>query len=83
MKDIFETFDLWLAIFIKACGLNPTLNIKNDTVTFCFPASPDLDRLIINFQNNCNVPVLDFIASAKTLRGQMLALKKQRSSGGA
>jgi len=81
-EKVFEVSDLWLAAFLFACGLSPTLRILNGRVVFIFSASPDLDKLILNFQGNCNVRVMDYAAAAKTLRGQMLDMKNQRSNHG-
>ncbi len=71
--------DLWLSSFLVACGLTPTLHLQSGRVVFCFPASPDLNQLIVNYQSGCTVKALDYASAAKTLRGQMLSFKK---SGG-
>jgi len=82
MEKKFETGDLWLSAFLMTCGLSPALLTRSGRVLFSFPASPDLDTLLVNFQNNCNVRVLDFAEAAKTLRGQMLDLKHNGQAGG-
>lgn len=80
-KAITAIGDLWLSSFLLACGLTPTLELQNGRVVFVFPASPDLNQLIINYQSGCTVKALDYAAAAKTLRGQMLSLKKTGSVG--
>lgn len=76
MEKKFETADIWLCAFLSTCGLNPTLEVKQGKVLFAYPSSPDLNTLILNYQNNCTVRVLDFASAAKTLRGQMQAMKR-------
>ena len=72
----FETGDLWLSAFLLTCGLPPTLEKTNGTVTFVFPSSPELNQLIVNFQSGCTVKAIAYANAAKLLRGQLLALKR-------
>ncbi len=77
-KKRFETQDIWLSTFLYMCGLVPILKMRQDTVVFAFPASSDLDRLIVNFNNNVSVPSLDFVNAHKLVRGRMHDLKHGR-----
>lgn len=76
MNKQFETADIWICAFLSTCGLNPTLEIRQGKVIFVYPSSPDLDKLLVNYQNNCSVKVIDYASAAKTLRGQMQSMKR-------
>jgi hypothetical protein len=72
----FKTNNLYLASFIYSCGLEPTLESERpNQLVFSFPAGPELDRLILNFNNNVTIPVLDFSSAIKTVRGRMNSMK--------
>ena len=72
----FETMDLYLSAFLSLSGQPPRLKINHGKVIFSFPASNDIYKLMTNFNSNVNVPVTDFVTTVKTLRGQMLSMRK-------
>ena len=72
----FETMDIYLSAFLLLSGQQPTLKVNHGKVIFSFPASEDLYAVMMNFNSNVNVPVSDFTTMVKTLRGQMLTMRK-------
>jgi hypothetical protein len=77
-QKTLQTLDLYLSSYLSLCGISPKLEINNGRVVFVFPANDDLYKLMVNYNSNVNVPVTDFVTTIKTLRGQMLTMRKQR-----
>ncbi len=80
MEKEFTTLDVWLSAFLKLRGINPNLRVVRGKVLFSFPATDQIYRLLAEFNMNPEVPVVDFVSNAKTLRGEMLTLKNSPSN---
>jgi hypothetical protein len=82
VQEMFKTSNLYLAAFIYSCGIEPVFeSVSPGKIIFCFPSSPEIDRLILNFNNNISIRVLDFSGALKTLRGRMNDLKYAARQG--
>lgn len=77
MENAFSTLDIYLASFLSLHDFEPVLEIRNKKVVFLFEAGSDLYRLLSLYNSNSQVPVADFVTTAKVLRGKMLTLKEQ------
>ena len=77
-KGILSTLDIYLSSFLLICGIHPTLEVRNRTVIFTFPADDELYKLMFLYNSNTEVKVGDFVTAIKTLRGQMLTMREQR-----
>jgi len=73
----FETYDVWLSAFIKLLYQSPELHLMNNRVTFVFPLSEELFKIVTDYNCNIDVPIADYVSTVKTLRGQMLSMRNQ------
>ncbi len=71
----FKTFDVWLSAYLQVYYTSPELQLINSKVVFSFPHSDDLYKFLANYNGNVNVPIADYVATVKTLRGQMLSMR--------
>ena len=71
----FQTRDPFLASYLLA--QNNPLTYQNDRgqIVFVFSSSPELDRLVADFNGNGSVPVQDFVQSFKQVRTNMYTLR--------
>jgi hypothetical protein len=76
MKN-FETYDVWLSAFLQLLYKSPELHLKNKRVTFVFPLSEKLHKIVTDYNCNIDVPIADYVSTVKTLRGQMLSMRNQ------
>jgi 5'-3' exonuclease len=72
----FSTLDVYLSAFLSLHGLTPSLERKGGRVTFNFPATDALYRIMSDYNSNEVTPVADFVTRVKTLRGQMLTMRE-------
>jgi hypothetical protein len=72
--------DLYSSAYLIIKHLEPQLEVKNGKVIFSFEGSDEVYRLLNEFNSDVPVPVSQFVAAVKTLRGRMLSLK-ERSNG--
>lgn len=77
-KRDFGILDIYLAAFLSIHGIKPELKIANNRVTFNFPVTDELYRIMYAYNSNEPTPVADFVTSIKTLRGQMLTMRGPR-----
>lgn len=71
----FRTWDKWIGAFLWSFGLTPNFEVLDDKVFLVFPHSPELDKLLIAYQNNTPVNVIDYVSRAKTIQGRVNDLK--------
>lgn len=71
----YSTPQLDLAAFIKLYGIEPELRLRYGKVDFIFPVTGELHELIMRFHSNVEIPIIDYLVSYKTLKGQMLMLR--------
>lgn len=74
-RKTLQTLDLYLSAFLSLSGIPPKLEVNNGKVVFVFSVSDDLYELMMNYNSNVNVPVIDFVTAVKALRGQMLTMR--------
>lgn len=75
VAEKYHTPSLDLAAFLKLFGINPLLELRHGKVDFVFPATGELQVLIMRFHSNIDVPIMDYLVAYKTLKGQMLNLR--------
>ncbi|MEW6214671.1 MAG: DUF5659 domain-containing protein [Nitrospirota bacterium] len=77
-QKTFTTLDIGLASFLELHNLPVKLEVNNGKVIFTFSVNEDLYKLIMDYNSNVSVRVLDFVTTLKKLRGQLLTLRGQR-----
>ena len=73
--EIYSTPQLDLAAFLKHYGIEPLLELRHGKVTFVFPVTGELHKLIMRFHSNIEVHIIDYLVAYKTLKGQMLTMR--------
>lgn len=64
--------DIHLASFFSLHGIEPQFSKQGTRVIFEFPAIPEIYRLTKDYNQNPEVPILDFVHHLRKLRSQML-----------
>lgn len=82
IAKVLELLDLYIAAFLLFNGIPPKLILKNGKVLFVFGATDEVYRLMNLFNSNEDVPVADYTAAIKTLRGRMLTAKENINGHG-
>jgi hypothetical protein len=69
--------------FLNLRGINQITFRKeaNGRVVGEAPATPEVYQLLAEFQGNPSVPLTEFLACQRRLRGQMLDLRDQKGNG--
>lgn len=67
--------DINLSAFLDFKGIPPALKKEGTRVIFYFPNDAETQQAMIAFNSNPAVPVLDFVATLRRLRAQMLSLR--------
>ena len=69
--------------FLKLRGINQITFRKeaNGRVVGEAPATPEVYQLLAEFQGNPSVPLTEFLACQRRLRGQMLDLRDAKGNG--
>lgn len=67
--------DIWLAAFLDSQGLRPEITKQGTRVVFEFPATDDFYRLARAYNENPQVPLLNYITAVRQLRAQMISAK--------
>jgi len=67
--------DIHLASFFSLHGIEPQFSKQGTRVIFEFPASPEVYRLTKDYNQNPEVPILDFVHHLRKMRSQMLATR--------
>ncbi len=74
--------DLNTAAFLSLHGLEPELTLQGGRVVFNFPANNEFYRLSSLYNDNSEIPCLDFVQAIKKLRGKMLSKKEAPHGNG-
>lgn len=74
-NDNVLILDIHLASFISLKGISPQFSKQGTRVIFEFPANQEIYNLTKTYNQNPNVPVLDFVHHLRKLRSQMLAMR--------
>lgn len=73
MKNLrVPILDINLASFLSLHGIKPEFAREGTRVIFEFPANAEVYHLTKEYNQNPNVPVLDFVHHLRKLRSQML-----------
>jgi hypothetical protein len=69
--------------FLKFRGIKEIVLRKepNGRVVGEVPATPEIYQLLAEYQSNPSVPLTEFLACQRRLRGQMLDLRDQNDNG--
>lgn len=67
--------DIYQATFLDYQGIHPNLIKEGTRVIFLFPNNPTVLEKIKAYQQNPEIPVLDFVHNLRKLRSQMLAVR--------
>jgi hypothetical protein len=65
-------YDIYQASFCEYKGSPPLLTKQGSRVVFEFRATPETYELLREYQGNPLIPLLDFVAVLRRLRGRML-----------
>ena len=82
--SIYSTLDAYQAGFLKLSGFDPSLKISkaNDhKIVFVFEASPELYDALGGYLNGATVSALVFANIIKTLKSQVLSMKRSNGDG--
>lgn len=74
-----EIIDVYLTAFLKLKGIKPVPIKKSSKIAFLVDDSETVKKLIVEFNNNADVKVLDFVTCVKEIKAIIFAHK----SGGA
>ena len=74
-KKPFRISDIYTAAYLVLSNLSYTLEKQNGKILFCFMPSPDLYRLLQDFNEGIKVDVAEFAREVKRLRAIMLEAK--------
>jgi len=75
MPEYIPIDDVRQAAYLELCGAAAKLTLVNGRVIFLFEQSPEINELLIKFSSNVPVPIINYIAIEKKLRGRMLFLR--------
>ncbi len=67
---------IYATAYLLSQGIHPELVLKGSRVVFEFEISADFYRHITDYNNNKNIPALDFANNIRQLKARMMALKK-------
>jgi hypothetical protein len=80
-KKPFRIADIYLASFLTLSNLPFSLQKHNEKILFCFQPSPDLYRLVGEFNEGVLMNVEEFSREVKRLRAIMLQAKREMVNG--
>lgn len=83
-SSIFSTLDAYLTGFLQLSGFDPSLKISkaNDhKVVFVFESSPELYDALGAYHGGATVSALVFANIIKTLKSQVLSMKRSTDNG--
>jgi hypothetical protein len=67
--------DIYSVAYCSYKGANITLSKEERRVIFHIPDIPSTYRLLAEFNNNPNLPLLDYLTHLRKLRAQMINLR--------
>jgi len=67
--------DINLSAFLDFKGIRPVLKKEGTRVIFYFTNDSETQQAMIAYNSNPAVPILDFVATLRRLRAQMLSLR--------
>ena len=65
-------YDIHTAAFLEYRGIELTLTKQGTRVVFEVPTTDEAYRALAEYQTNPDIPLLDFVAVLRRLRGRML-----------
>ena len=77
-QKTLKVLDINQASFFTVCGIQPILELLNGRVIFKFPVTDKIYKLMDDYNSNVKIPILDFVTTLKSLRGQMLTMRGQK-----
>lgn len=73
--SVFSLLDINVSAFLSLHGIQPELKREGTRVTFVFPATSEVNDLTRRYNENTQVPVLDFVSHLRRLRSQMYSAR--------
>jgi hypothetical protein len=70
-----QTHDIYNAAYADYKGTPPTLIKENRRVIFLLPDTQNTYRVLNEFNNNPQIPLLDYLTHLKKLRAQMVSMR--------
>jgi hypothetical protein len=77
-KEKVPIMDIYLAGYLTMQGIPPELTLQGTRVCFEFPATKEVYKHAKDYNDNPDVPILNFVATVRRLRAQMLAGRGDR-----
>jgi len=74
-------FDIHQSAYLLFKGIVPELQKEGTRVIFYFTNDAETQQAMIAYNSNPAVPILDFVATLRRLRAQMLSLRDGATSG--
>ncbi len=68
-------FDIHQAAFLNLHGIEPELLKQGTRVIFEFPGNQTVFKLLLKYNGNPAIPVLDFVSCLRRLRSMMLGMR--------
>jgi hypothetical protein len=81
MADRIRLFDIHDAAFLAFKGIKADLVLRGTRVVFEVPDTGEVKDLLQSFNENPEIPVLDFVRILKRLRAHMLDLRDRGVRG--
>jgi len=84
MKPISATIpilDIHLSSYLVLNGIHPKFTKQGSRIIFEFAGTPEIYRLMEQYNRNPVVPVLDFVSALRRTRAQMLSERDRLSEG--
>lgn len=67
--------DIYQAAYVSYKGIEVNLTKQNRRVIFLLPDTPDTYRIMSEFNNNPELPLLNYLTYLRKLRAQMINLR--------
>jgi len=67
--------DIHLSSYLVLNGIHPKLTKQGTRVIFEFSVTPEIYKIMEQYNRNPTVPVLDFVSALRRTRSQMLAMR--------
>lgn len=74
-NGVLPILDIHQAAFLNLHGIEPDLLKQGTRVVFEFPGSHTVFQLILRYNENPAVPILDFVSHLRRLRAMMIQMR--------
>jgi len=77
-KEKIPVFDIHIASFLELNNISPQLTLQGSRVIFELDSSDEVYRLLRRYQENPEIPILDFVNVLRRLRSRMLSMRGEQ-----